>query len=227
MSTYAFDGPALAAALARDRQRQRPGRVLPHRRDRRDRPPRAWWGRSPAPIPPRCRGSTPSTNWRPSNAVMRRSDPGRVDGDGVWMQDPARTYVDAGGDPGAGRPPLRRRPPGGRHPVAAGAVVGPGCLCRRQHHRCRVPGSGTRCCGRPRSARTPRSVPTPASVPAPCMEAGSKVGHLRRDQGHHHRARAARCRTSPTWATPPSARTATSAPAPSPATTTDTTSTAP
>ena len=38
---YVFDGPALAAALPRPQQRQRPGRVLPARRAAADRAPRA------------------------------------------------------------------------------------------------------------------------------------------------------------------------------------------
>ena len=90
---YVFDGAQLWPALDRLSTRQRPGRVLPHRRRRApDRPGRGAWSR---PIPTRSSGSTIAASSPPPRRCSAAGPSMRSCSPGVTFEDPATTYVDA------------------------------------------------------------------------------------------------------------------------------------
>ena len=114
-SVYCFDGRALAGAGA-GHARERPGRVLPHRRDR-DPPARAG-SRLEAVIAEDAReglGVNDRKQLAALAAVQRRRILDRLMADGVTVLDPASTYVDDTVTDRRRHRPLSRRHARGAH----------------------------------------------------------------------------------------------------------------
>ena len=158
-----------------------------------------------------------------ASRLMRRQIASRWMEEGVWVQDPDRTYL----GPDVTLEPGVRLYPGvhleGRTHIAAGAVVGPDVFATDTVIGGESRSSGMRCCAAPWSATSARWGLTPRSGRGASFGTARRWARSSRPRARRW-GRARRCPTSPIWGTPRWARTPTSAPAPSPATTTDTAS---
>ena len=148
--------------------RQRPGRVLPHRRHRRCcRRPATRWARSAAPTTSRPRASTTGPSWPLAETELRARTNRR------WLL-AGRHDARPGADlhrrhrrAGPRRHALPRHDAAGPHRRGRRLRDRPEHPPRRLRRRARAPSSSTASPARPRSARAPASGRTPRSSPAP------------------------------------------------------------